>query len=482
MSRSACTSATESARARVQLGLQRARLARGRSGSAASGSRPRRAGGGDRRADALRAAGDQHHFSLQRVSPLRPDMSRYRACRIVVHSPRFPRLATASHSAQLPAPPAEARAHSDRVARLIAEEIARGGGWIRFARYMELALYAPGLGYYRAGARKLGRDGDFVTAPEISPLFGRTLARQVRAARCERGLGDVLEIGAGSGALAATCSMELERSAPAANATSSSSSRPDLRERSRDTLAARAPHLLERVAWLTGCRRRSTGVVIGNEVLDAMPVHVFQRAGGRHRGDGRRARGRTASTGRRAPPRTAADDADPSCFPATATAPRSSSPRAPSCAAWATPSSAAWRCSSTTAFRAREYYHPQRDARHADVPLPPSRARRPVLPARACRTSPPRRFLAHRAGRARGGARPRSATPARRSSWSTAASPISSPRRRPTTPRRTCRSPAQAHKLLSPAEMGELFKVIALGKGVSAPLRGFTQGDRSHTL
>src|SRR3954464_15466732 len=110
----------------------------------------------------------------------------------------------------LPEPSAEARAHSDLVARRIRDEIAAHAGWLPFARYMELALYAPGLGYYSAGAKKLGRDGDFVTAPEISPLFGRTLARQVQQA-LGGGLDQVLEVGAGSGALAATILEELER-------------------------------------------------------------------------------------------------------------------------------------------------------------------------------------------------------------------------------------------------------------------------------
>src|SRR3970040_1187654 len=109
----------------------------------------------------------------------------------------------------LPAPSEEARAHSKTLVRHIRAEIDRSGGWVSFARYLELALYAPGLGYYMAGARKLGADGDFVTAPEISPLFGRTLARQVaqvlRASHAE-----VLEVGAGSGALAAALLAALE--------------------------------------------------------------------------------------------------------------------------------------------------------------------------------------------------------------------------------------------------------------------------------
>src|SRR5688572_11050491 len=144
---------------------------------------------------------------------------------------------------------------------------------------MELALYAPGLGYYMAGARKLGRDGDFVTAPETSRLFGRTLARQVRQLM-EHGLTDLLEIGAGSGALAADLLLELERLGCTPQRYLILVLSPDLRDRSRDTLAARAPHLLEHVAWLNHLPPAFNGVVIGNEVLDAMPARIFQRAEG----------------------------------------------------------------------------------------------------------------------------------------------------------------------------------------------------------
>ena len=172
----------------------------------------------------------------------------------------------------LPEPAADALAHSQRLARHIREEILRSGGWIGFARYMELALYAPGLGYYVAGARKLGREGDFVTAPEISPLFGETLARQV-AQVLDRGLEQVLEIGAGSGALAASLLAELERLGRLPKRYLILELSADLRERSRDTIAARAPHLMERVAWLNRLPPSFSGVVLGNEVLDAMPVH-----------------------------------------------------------------------------------------------------------------------------------------------------------------------------------------------------------------
>src|SRR6266852_3616725 len=175
----------------------------------------------------------------------------------------------------LPEPSPEAREHSDRVAEHIRGEIAASGGWISFARYMELALYAPGLGYYSAGSRKLGKAGDFVTAPEISPLYGQTLARQVKQV-LDAGFDEVLEVGAGSGALAATLLEELERSGKVPRSYLILELSADLRERSRDTLAARVPHLLEQVAWLNRLPPAFSGVVLGNEVLDAMPVHLVR--------------------------------------------------------------------------------------------------------------------------------------------------------------------------------------------------------------
>ncbi len=180
----------------------------------------------------------------------------------------------------LPEPAPEARAHSDRVAVHIREQIASSGGWISFARYMELALYAPGLGYYSAGSRKLGGGGDFVTAPEISPLYGQTLARQV-AQVFESGFDEVLEVGAGSGALAATLLEELEHSGRLPRNYLILELSADLRERSRDTLATRVPHLIERVAWLNRLPPAFSGVVLGNEVLDAMPVTIVRVQEGR---------------------------------------------------------------------------------------------------------------------------------------------------------------------------------------------------------
>ena len=108
----------------------------------------------------------------------------------------------------LPPPSDDARASSDLLVARIREAIASAGGWLSFARYMELALYAPGLGYYSGGARKFGAAGDFVTAPEISPLFGRVLARQLAEVLDQCG-GGILELGAGTGKLAAHVMAEL---------------------------------------------------------------------------------------------------------------------------------------------------------------------------------------------------------------------------------------------------------------------------------
>ena len=119
-----------------------------------------------------------------------------------------------------PAPPPaltpEESAHAGRVASHLREVIAEAGGWVPFSRFMQEALYAPGLGYYSAGARKFGAEGDFVTAPELTPVFARCLATQVAEVLEETGGGCVVEAGAGSGALASEASQTA--SAPACSA------------------------------------------------------------------------------------------------------------------------------------------------------------------------------------------------------------------------------------------------------------------------
>jgi len=145
---------------------------------------------------------------------------------------------------------------------------------------MELALYAPGLGYYAAGATKFGAAGDFVTAPEMTPLFGRALAVQVAAILDATPGREIVELGAGSGRLAADLlgALAATRASPIRYSILEPS--PELSLRQRATIAREAPDGLERVVWIDSLPPRIDGVVVANEVLDAMPVHVVARRGG----------------------------------------------------------------------------------------------------------------------------------------------------------------------------------------------------------
>ena len=183
-------------------------------------------------------------------------------------------------SEALPKPDPDALAHSRKLLGQIAREITHSGGRLPFDRYMELCLYAPGLGYYSAGLRKFGESGDFVTAPEVSPVFARCLSRQCRQVLAELGGGELLEFGAGSGRLAVDLLRSLERCdrLPARYLILEVS--PDLRARQKQTLWNEVPRLADRVYWLDSLPESGfRGVVIANELLDAMPVNRFRIEG-----------------------------------------------------------------------------------------------------------------------------------------------------------------------------------------------------------
>ena len=181
---------------------------------------------------------------------------------------------------QLPMPDAEAQALSARLSARIGEAVDAAGGLLPFDRYMELALYAPGLGYYSAGLPAFGAAGDFVTAPELGPLFARTLARQSAAVLESLGGGELLEFGAGSGALVAELLAEFTRLGVPLERYRILEVSASMRVRQRETIAARAPEWLERVQWLDSWPQAPwRGVVLGNEVLDAMPVRCFRLDG-----------------------------------------------------------------------------------------------------------------------------------------------------------------------------------------------------------
>ena len=189
------------------------------------------------------------------------------------------RVAPAESS--LPPPPPEAAAHSRALAERIAEAIVGGGDWMPFSRFMEMALYEPGFGYYAAGARKFGADGDFVTAPEVSPMFARCLALQARQVLEATG-GPILELGPGSGVLAADLFAELASQGVAPQSYLLLETSPDLRERQQRLIAERHPQHRDRFTWITELPPKLRGFVIANEVLDVVPCALVHRHDGKY--------------------------------------------------------------------------------------------------------------------------------------------------------------------------------------------------------
>ncbi len=177
---------------------------------------------------------------------------------------------------QLPMPDETGQATSERLLKQIRRAIDQTARGIPFDRFMEMALYAPGLGYYIAGSRKFGEAGDFVTAPEVSPLFAQCMARQAAPVLQHLGGGDLLEFGAGSGLLAADMLAELERLGRLPDRYAILDISPELQARQRETIQRQVPHLQDRVVWLQRLPERFDGVVVANELLDAMPVSRFR--------------------------------------------------------------------------------------------------------------------------------------------------------------------------------------------------------------
>jgi SAM-dependent MidA family methyltransferase len=345
----------------------------------------------------------------------------------------------------------------DARARIV-EEIARAGGWIPFERYMQLALHEPGVGYYASGAQKFGARGDFVTAPELGTLFGRTLARQL--APFDR----ILELGAGSGALAGVVTQHfggeyliLETSA-------------ELRARQKERLGDRVRHVERLPADFRGA-------MIANEVVDAMPVHMVHWTPG-----GICERGVDATL-------TWADRPASGAVLEAAKAIEVTAPYVSEINLAAR----AWIGSLVEAlaegailvidygFPRHEYYHPQRASgtlmchfRHQAHADPFSRPGEEDITAHVDFTALAE--AAHDAG-------------ADVLGYTTQAQFLVNcgitevlAETNAENALRYAPIAAQAQTLLSPAEMGELFKVLAVGKGLARPLLGFTRGDRSHTL
>lgn len=185
-------------------------------------------------------------------------------------------LPSVAHPSGLPSPGPDALEHSLRVARHLARHIeASADGAIAFDAWMDLALYAPGLGYYVSGTTKFGGTrptGDFATAPEMTPLFGHTVARQVEQILRGSDACHILEFGAGSGALAESVLQALHQSGIKPKYSILEVS-PDLQARQKERLK----HFGDQVLWLQHLPDEFSGCVLANEVLDAMPVKMVQR-------------------------------------------------------------------------------------------------------------------------------------------------------------------------------------------------------------
>lgn len=176
----------------------------------------------------------------------------------------------------------EASASSEKLERIIQSEIQKSNNWLPFSRFMQMALYTPQYGYYTGGSQKIGAAGDFVTAPVISPLFAKTLSRQLKKLLPQTA-GDIYEFGAGGGELAADLLPNLADDIKTYYIIELSS---ELKERQKQSFLEKVPHLAEKVKWLNQLPIKFDGVIIGNEVLDAIPCELilhdeigFQRMG-----------------------------------------------------------------------------------------------------------------------------------------------------------------------------------------------------------
>lgn len=381
----------------------------------------------------------------------------------------------------LPIRTTEQLEHSARLLQVIHDEIASYGGWITFARYMELALYAPGLGYYSAGAKKFGADGDFVTAPEISTLFACSLARQAAQVLAATG-GDVLELGAGTGRLAAQLLLELQQLDTPPRRYIILEVSAHLRAVQQETLAATLPaDLLSRVEWLDKLPDAFIGLVLGNEVLDALPVHVLA-----WREHGIFERGVTLNDDHLVwQERVLADSDLLEKAQQLAPQPVYISEICPVASALIGSLAGMLQHGALLfidyGFPRREYYHPQRASgtlmchyrQHAhDDPL-----FQPGLQDITAHVD----FTALTAAAVAHGLQLIGYTTQAQflincgiTDLLSAVSPADMAAYLPLA--------SQAQKLLSPSEMGELFKVIAFGKYLEMAALGFMRGDKSHVL
>lgn len=381
--------------------------------------------------------------------------------------------------AALPTPSSDAQAVSRALAARIAERIEAGGGWLPFVDFMEMALHLPGLGYYAGGSLKFGAAGDFVTAPELTPLFGQALARQV-AQITALSAPTILEVGAGSGRLAADILLALASLDALPERYGILELSGELRARQQETLVAAAPHLAERVTWLDALPERFSGCVIANELLDALPTHaVAWRAAGPMQ---RSVTWTPEGFGWTERPATGALAA---AMVALSVAPPYESEISLAARAWV----AEWghRLDHGAlllidyGLPRHELYHPLKNRGTLRCHYRQRAHENPFWwPGLSDITSHVDFTAVADAGFDAG---------LDVLGYTNQASFLIDcgigdllDARRQTGGEQALRANGAVQMLLAPGEMGELFKVIALGRGIAAPLRGFARGDRRHAL
>jgi SAM-dependent MidA family methyltransferase len=380
----------------------------------------------------------------------------------------------------LPIPNAEAQAHSQKLASLIQTRISQHQGWISFADFMQMALYEPQLGYYSGGAKKFGHGGDFVTAPEISPLFTQTLANQAVQVLADT-RGSIMELGAGTGKLALDLLMALQDLNQLPEQYCIMEVSAHLRYIQQETLQkGLTAELLQRVVWLDHLPQDFVGMIVGNEVLDAIPAHLIH-----HTSQGLHERGvafnghfvwedKLLSSG------NLFEAASALALPQdylTEICPAASG----LIASLAHVLKKGVIVMLDYGFSAREYYHPQRNLgtlmchyQHYAHTEPLVYVGLQDITAHVDFTS-----IAHAA--VNNGLELAGFCNQAQFLMNCGILDLMS-KVSPHDMANYAPLAAAAQKLLSPAEMGDLFKVIAFSKQFDAPLLGFIAGDKSHTL
>jgi SAM-dependent MidA family methyltransferase len=377
----------------------------------------------------------------------------------------------------MPQPSTQAMQHSKWLTRMILEEIEASGGWISFARYMELALYAPGLGYYSAGAEKFGVAGDFVTAPDMSPLFARCLAKQVSQVLSITAE-NILELGAGTGKLACDLLRELETQNKPPDHYFILEVSGELQSRQQALIGTLPKKLAQRVEWLDKLPQHFAGLVLANEVFDALPVHLVA-----WRSQGIYERGVTLADGKFCWKERPLAQGELCNIASSLQVPADYVSEIHLAARGLMRSLAALLDLGVIllldyGFGAAEYYHPQRNRGTLMCHYRQQAHDEPFyLPG-----------LQDITAHVNFSALVESAGDLRLLGYTTQAHFLVNCGITgilgETSPDDAAYLPlaSAAQKLLSPAEMGELFKVLALGKGISQQLIGFMSGDKSRLL